>query len=427
MIGKDYILRMGGGLILLAGVAGIMTSCSDKDDIPAPDFSSKTFTGTALELYYNGEQMPGKTADVRLADGKADISFTSTLDLSQVEGLGLNEKLVCPGVLPGNLKLDLTTPITPGNGCYTLSGSGETQEVSYSYAGEIYSDKMVFNLTDVKLKVRALAGKVFAPAPLKTEYLNIISSPFHIVWELDPTAGIDVPLSGLLEAIAVAPIIPVYNNTAYMSAAEAFTQVIKTIALLDSGNIPVMYVSTLGGAAHIATTCGNMLQYVPTASGLNLYVNPLSLYSQFLLAASNNKDDAQFDFAAMLHKAPTRTDASAGNASGEIFSQELKIALLKSVLTALAPQIAEGIPLTISPTDKGVALYFDTATSVTFLANVLGGMLQNPSIAAALQQKLASLELPGLTPEQMQAILADLPGFLEKTTRLELGLELIAQ
>ena len=400
MIGKDYILRIGRGLLLLAGVAGIMTSCSDKDDIPAPDFSSKTFTGTALELYYNGEQMPGTTADVRLADGKADISFTSTLDLSQVEGLGLNEKLVCPGVLPGNLKLDLTAPITPGNGCYTLYGSGETQEVSYSYAGEIYSDKMVFNLTDVKLKVKALAGKVFAPAPLKTEYLNIISSPFHIVWELDPTAGIDVPLSGLLEAIAVAPIIPVYNNTAYMSAAEAFTQVIKTIALLE---------------------------YVPTASGLNLYVNPLSLYSQFLLAASNNKDDAQFDFAAMLHKAPTRTDASAGDASGEIFSQEIKTALLKSVLTALAPQIADGIPLTITPTDKGVALYFDTATSVTFLANVLGGMLQNPSIAAALQQKLASFELPGLTPEQMQAILADMPGFLEKTTRLELGLELISQ
>ncbi len=422
--------------LLFAGLAfsccsAMMVSCKDKDETPLPDISTKTYTGNNLDLYYNGEQLSGKTCILKVSDGKADLTFNSSLDLSQVSGLGMTENLVCPGVLPGNLDLNISSPLVAGDGCYNIAGSGATSEVEYKFSGSIYEDKLVFNLYDCKLKNQALAGKVFVPSPIEKSGLEITSLPFHLEWELDPVTGIDIPLSGLLKTLAVAPIIPVYNNTAYMSVSQALISIIKTIALTPSGNIPVMYISTLGGAAHLATTTGNMLQYTPTPSGIKLYVNPLDLYAQFLLVKSNNKYDEKFDFAEMLKKSPSsKADAGLESGGGEIakgeelLPAEIKKALLQSLLETLAPQIANGIPMTLTPTLNGADIYFDTPASVNFLASIMTHLLENPQVSEALQSVIASLELPGLTPEQVNAILTQLPTFLINTTRLELGLSL---
>lgn len=401
-------------------------SCADKNSEPLPSISDKTYTGTALELYYNGEQMPGKSAKVVVKDNKADITFDSSIDLSQISGLGLTNTLTCPGVLPGNLTLNLTSDMTPGNGYYSVSGSGETDEVTYSYSGKIYADKMVFNFTDCKLKNRIFAGKVFMPTPLKKDGAVYTETPFHLVWELDPAANIDIPLSDILKGIAVLPIIPVYNNTAYMSVAQGVESIIKTIALTPSGNIPVMYISTLGGAAHLATTCGNMIQYVPSGNGLKLYLNPLSLYAQFLLVASDNKDDYKFDFAEMLGKRPaeTRQDSGDVSGSGELLPPEIKTAILQSLLTALAPQIANGVPMAVTLTENGAEIYFDTRTSVTFLAALMENLMKNPTIMGALLSQIGDISIPGVTQEEISQIIAGLPDYLIKTTKLEIGLSL---
>lgn len=419
----NHIIKRGIFSIGLALPLVLAVSCKNNDDALLPSFEDKSFTGTNLELYYNGEQMPGKSAKVHIADGKASITFDSSIDLSQISGAGLSGTLTCPGVLPGNLVLDLTSPLQAENGYYSVAGSGETDNVTYKYTGEIYADKMVFKFADCKLKNQIFGSKVFVPTPLKKEGLEYVSSPLHLEWELDPTSNITIPLSDILKGITELPIIPVYNNTAYMSIAQGIESVIKTIALTPSGNLPVMYISTLGGAAHIATTSGNMIQYLPYGNGVKLYLNPLSIYSEFLLAASDNKDDYQFDFAEMLGKRPAETAAAAGS-TGELLTPEIKQAILKSLLSALAPQIATGVPMAVTPTQSGAEIYFDTQTSVTFLASIFENLMKDPVIAGALQSQLGNITLPGVTPEQIAQILADLPQYLIKTTKLEIGLSL---
>lgn len=417
---------------LLTGIACVLalSSCSDKDNAPLPDLSSeKTFTGNNLKLYYNGELMPGKTARVKVVDGKAEMNFYCDFDLSQLTGMGLTGSLAGPGITPGDVTITLSAPVEAGRGEYTFKGSSETDYVTFTFSGSFGDDSMTMYLNDCKLKNPIYAGNVFEPAPIKKEGLLEYSSiPFHLVWEIDPASGIDIPLSDILKAAVTVPVIPVYNNTAYTSVAEAFENLIKTIALTDSGNIPVMYVSTLGGAAHIATTSGNMMQYIPASNGIKLYLNPLSVVGEVLLATSDNKNDDKFDFEQMLkrsQRADSSSEGSNGPAISDSIDPELKKALISVLLKAFAPQIANGIPLTVAPTATGADIYLDTATSVIFMATVLQDMMQNQVIITAIQNALASAQLPELDPTEVADIIQKLPVILTQTTKLEIGLSLV--
>ena len=282
-------------------------------------------------------------------------------------------------------------------------------------------NKMTFNITDAQLVNRTLAGRVFAPAPIvKNGFASYSSLPFHLVWEINPVLGKNLPLSEILAVLATAPVIPVYNGTAYTSVARGFESLVKTIALTGSGNMPVVYVSTLGGAAHMATTSGNMMQYVPSEGGLKLYLNPLSVVSEILLASSDNKTDVRFDFEQMF-KAPRR-DAQA---IADDADPALTRAMLGVLLKAIAPQISGGVPLTLSLTERGADIYFDTRTSVTFLATLLKDAMASPEIMAALKGAFDGVTLPGVDPEDIESILRQLPQFLINTTRLEIGLSLV--
>ncbi|MDE6010537.1 MAG: DUF4925 domain-containing protein [Muribaculaceae bacterium] len=411
------------------GLALLLGSCSDdKDTVALPDFStSKTYTGNNLELYYNNELMPGKSADVKLEDGNLNIRFYQTFDLSQLSGMGLTGSLPGPGVTPGDDSLTLRVPVNADSGRYSIAGFGETDAVTFSYTGEVTSERMIFSISDAKLKNTIFAGSVFAPAPIeKSGLVSYSSLPFHLVWEIDPAVGFDLPLSEILKIMVTAPVIPVYNNTAYTSVAQAFENVVKSVALTDSGDIPVMFISTLGGAAHLATSSGNMLQYIPSDNGLKLYVNPLSALGQVLLYTSDNKNDEKFDFAAMLKKTPRAvmgSDDETSNAAG--MDPALTKAMVEVLIKALAPQISGGVPLTVEPTAKGADIYISTETSVTFLATVLQYALANPAIAGALQEAIGSSNIPQLSPEDLAGLLQKLPQFLEATTKLEIGLSFV--
>lgn len=425
--------RLWPGCLLLTGclgmTGGILSGCSDKDSpAPVPDLGSgKTYSGENLELYYNGEPMAGKSAAVKVASGEAVMTFDSKFDLSMLTGMGLTGELPSPGITPGEAVITLSSDAAEGDGAYDVAGTGATDYVTFNYAGSIGADKMKFVITDARLKNPGLAGNVFSPAPiLKQGVADYTSLPFHLVWELDPAVGVDIPLSEVLKLLATAPVIPVYGGTAYTSLSQAFVSLVRTIALTEGGNVPVMYMSTLGGAAHIATTCGNMMQYVPTSTGMRLYLNPLQVVSEALLALSDNKQDAKFDFATLLKHAPAvRGNVAAADGVGETVDPALTRAMIGVLLKALAPQIAGGVPLTVTPTAVGADIYFDTATSVTFLSTLLQEAMKSPEIMAAVQQALGGVEIPGIDSGQIAALLQQLPQYLIKTTKLEIGLSLV--
>lgn len=409
----------------------IFSGCSDDNAAALPDFSQKSFTGNSLTVTYQGEEMAGKTASVTLDPSamRGEIRFYQEMDLSLLSVPGLTGKLPGPGVMPGSAELVLPVTLSPADGVYSFSGTSATEDVDFTYSGVIAADRLNVSFTDCKLKNQALAGNVFSPAPLEKNGLNYTSMPFHLEWEIDPALGIDIPLSDALKALALAPLIPVYNNTAYSSVSQLLCSVLRTVALTSWGNVPVMYVSTTGGAAHIATTCGNMMQYVPQSQGLRLFINPMSVFGELLVATSDNKNDVKFDFEEMFGRPRSEavTDVSDPADAGlsEEMKQALKQALIKSLLAAVAPQLSGGVPLTATPTTRGIDIYFDTATSVTFLSQVLKGVIENPELMAAIKKQLAGITIPGVSEEQINSVLDNLTLFLQHTTRLEVGLSLV--
>lgn len=410
----------------------LMSGCSDKET-PLPQLKEDTtYTSSTLELYYESDIMPGKqatlhyeSADASSGNIPATLTFSQVVDLSSISGLGLTGTIQGPGPIPGSSVLQLPVTLVPSEGAYLMSGSSETDCLTFDYSGKLEADKLTFSFSNCKLKSPIYAGKVFAPAPIeKSGIADYTSLPFHLVWELDPALGVDIPLSEILKLIATAPIVPVNNGTAYSSLAQLFCSTVQTIALTESGNMPVVYISEVGGAAHIATTSPNMLQYVPAPGGMKVFINPLSVFGEFLVATSNNKDNVGFDFDKLLSRASTG-DSDSGTSSSAGMDPAMTKAMLEVLLTSLAPGIRDGVPLSVAMEEKGVAIYFGTQTSVQFLAGLLQTAMKNPEIMQTLQAYLTKIDLPGLDPTKLQTILQALPTYLEHTTRLEIGLSLI--
>ena len=104
----------------------------------------------------------------------------------------------------------------------------------------------------------------------------------------------------------------------------------------------------------------------------------------------------------------------------------MTMALLSVLIKTLAPQIADGVPLAVTPTESGIDAYLDTKTSVTFLANLLENALQNPTVMVELMKYIGSAQLPeGVTAADIQEVIVNVGEYLQKTTRLEVGLSLV--
>lgn len=373
-----------------------MGGCNDKDETPLPDLSTTTYTGSELTLLYNGVESPEKSVTVTPSDnGKATLELFSTVDLSQLQGLGLTGTIPGPGVIPGETQTSLEVDLTPGNGCYTFSGESSTADVTFSYAGELRDRDLSLSIISPQLKDKSLAGPVWSPAPLERgEGLEIKSSPLSIVWDVD-IPGLTLSPGTALNLLATLPCIPVYQGTAYTSPAELLTQVIKTLTFRADGNVIVTYLSTSQGAAQYMTLQANSMQYVPDGAGaLKLYLNPVSLYSLYLV---NQKPGSGFN----------------------------DISMLKTLISTFVPALAQGLTLDYAAETSGqtkiMRLYTPTEESVQMLSAFLEKLMSDPEVMEKVTAAIDSSELLKPYADDLKKVATQLPQLLSATSRLELG------
>lgn len=405
--------------VLTVAVAAV--SCSDDKPAAPPALADRTYTSPAtLTVTYDGEEMAGKS--VRLtptSDGNAELTLFSEFDLSALSMPGMTGVVPAPGILPGSPRLTLPVKLVAGVGCYTFAGDGSTPSVTFSYSGRIGSDgKMQFAVDKAKLGDLDLAGSVWTPAPLKQKPGSIAyeSVPFHLVWEVDPIPDIRIPLQDILRLAVVTPCIPVYNGTAYSSISQLLCETVKTVAFMPDGDIPVTYISTVGGSARLATTSGPALQYVVVAPGvMKLYVNPLSALG--LLLTSTSKP------ASPESVAPWPGSVAGHASEAPTFPKD---EIIRDLLSAVAPMIADGLPMLYARTDRTLDIYVNTEIAATLIQKVVTPILKDPTVGAALKAEFA--KYPELTPylPDIMKVLENLDSYLLKTTRLEVGLSFVA-
>lgn len=413
---RYVITGLGTAGILLVSI--LMGSCSDEKDLPLPELKETTYTGAdKLHLKYCSEDMPGKSVKLTpQGTDAATLTLFSEFDLSQLSIKGVEGMMPCPGVIPGDVTTTLSVKLSEGNGYRSFSGTSDTGQVSFSYAGKVYADSLVLDITDAKLANLSMETPVWKLSPLeKAENgLGYKSTPFHTVWDVELPTGENVDLGKVLEAIVTVPCIPVYNGTAYSSMAQLLSQILQTMKFQPTGDIVFMYISTVGGAAHLATLNGNTIQYtVSSPQYMKLYVNPLSVAGMAMTTGVATNVYQKFENYYTGLDEDTKESLNA------------LLPMLKQLLAQMAPQVATGIPMAYTKTDENLAIFFDLYTMQPVVETIYKVLMSDPSVKQIIASELQKYpELAELLP-YLEDALTNLPAYLEKTSRFEVGLSFV--
>lgn len=425
-------------LCLLAGIM-LLQACSDEEPSISP-LPEKTYTGNAaLKLEYNDAPMSGKSVTYTQSGNTANLVMNSTVSLEELSAALKGLPVIPgPGVLPGTPALTLPVDLHADGGKYKFEGSGETDYVSYRYSGDVNADILDFEFEDVMLKNQRLANTVWVPAPTEkeTDGIGFKSLPLHIVWEcsLPPILeGFDRTVQDALILMATLPIIPVYNNTAYMSLVQAIGSALKTIAFRPDGNAVATYLQTNNGSAQFAQAPICMIQYVPLSDTiLKLYINPTDLMGQILINTSSHPELPANPFGKSSRKmarANVGSTATGDNTAteGTTVTEGSTPSLqdMMQIISKLAPMLSEGIPIQYDLTQTSLQLYLNTETLLPLLQGVMVPLLEDPIIQASIIEKIsANPSLSGYVPV-IKALVAAFPQLLASTTRIEFGINLI--
>lgn len=417
-----------------------LAACSDDDkSTPLSPITNKSYTDSSgLELYYNGNEMPGKTVVFNQDGDKATVTAYSVFDLSQISGFGLTGELPSPGIIPGSPKVSWNVDLKNNGKAWVFQGTGDDTYTTYKYEGSVSGDNLKLNITDARLKSGGVTPSAWAPAPIiKDTDGSYKSLPIYTNWEYDPIPDVDINFTPILNAIAVAPVIPVYNNTAYMSISEALSEILKVVSFLPDGNILFTYISSVGGADRIAQSYANGYQYVIAAPGIvKVYVNPLSFFSFILQTTSGSTPASEVDLNA-TGLWPVNNGKNEGTSSSdlaglkEILASPVVQKILKNIVPEVLPMVSEGIPLAFTLNsdqtegEQNLKVFINTEMAVKIMTAILAPILEDNATIEALKQYMeASPLLSPLIPDIEKAI-ALLPAVLERTTVFNLGLNFI--
>lgn len=409
-------------LLLSIGGAAMLWGCSDdKSASPASPLGEKTYTASSLELYYNGQPMPAKTAVIAQNGSKGVLKLFSEFDLSQLSGMGLSGKVPGPGAIPGTPEITLDFDMNSTDGYWEFAGDGNSDFCSFNYAG--YADDKILKLylNDVSLKSGGVQPEVWKPAPItKGADGSYTSLPFYIDWTYEPIPGVDLNFSPLLSALATLPVIPVYNNTAYMSVSQALEQVVRTVAFKKDGNILVSYISTVGGAASLAQTPANVYQYViDSPSTVRVFVNPMSLIGMLLVTTSGGTPASDIKLTTSgLFPADNATTPGTSN---ETVKSETATKIMQAALKVALENLATGYQFNFTAGTDTLDIFIDTATVLKLTQEILLPVLKDD---ATLKEIVAYLEadktLAQFLPD-IQKALELLPQAIERTTTFRIG------
>ncbi len=410
-----------------AGLLALITlsACSHYDAPDLQPIKEKTYSGENLILYYNGVQMPNKSVTLNQNGNQATAKFFSQFDLSQLSALGLSGEIEGPGVFPGEVTSTLNLDMKPDTEYWNFSGNGINETCTFNYAGYVNNDKLAIFLSDVKLKSPGITPEIWKPAPITMSGGNYTSLPFYINWQYDPIPNVDFNLSPYLEALATLPIIPVYNNTAYMSISQAVSLLVQSVAFKDDGNIIISYISSTGGAARLAQTLPNRYMYtIQSPEEIKLYINPTALFGMILVTTSTGTPAEDIKIIGNGMYPSGNTSSSPGEFENLLQSEVFK-KIAKTTLSVLLPQCAQGIPVAITEKDNHLYLYIDTDMATYLLQTIITPLLSDSETIKAIVEYIENdPDLKPLLP-QINKAMQLIPQAIEQTNDFQLGLALV--
>lgn len=374
--------------------------------------------------------MPGKTVSITQDGNKGSLTAYAEFDLGQLSFLGLEGEAPAPGIVPGSKRLELDFSMKEAGNYWEFDGNSSNQYCSFSYSGYASEDKLKLFINDAKL-LAPLSPEIWTPAPVVKNAEGIYSSmPLYFDWEHTDLPGLEFDVNEMVGALFNLPVIPVYNNTAYMSLNQAFLEMVKTIAFLPDGNIVVSYVSSTNGYSHSAQTPLNGYQYAITSPGMvNVYVNPLSFFSLLMVEMSSPTPESEVNLTDTGLFPANKSTASNGDQDEYGAGSESLTVFKNKILSGLAEMffsgMADGFQLNYSPSQDGIYIYVDTEDALDFIAKTLLPAFSDSGLMAEIEQILTTDPALKELAATFSKALELMPQLLASTTSLRIGLELV--
>ena len=373
----------------------LFTACSDDDDdkVVCPVPQTEFTVATGLNLTYNGGTMLGKkvtfTPDASDAT-KATLVLAGNLDLSGILTREAASGSFGAGVFPGSPVV--TLPVTlniQGDEC-SFSGTSETDYCTFDYAGKVTASSLKLDLTNVALKNSALSGTTWVPTPLNSDYLE---EPIHLIWEFNKEVmpGLELPIQTILHM----PLIDAGGDDK-VSVEDMLCSVLHDITLGADGNISASYVDAAQGGTSVVKTPANVAQYVVLSdTQMKVYLNLDAIIANVKRLGSSTK----------------AIDMS------EILSQ---------AVTSLLPLVTDGVPLTYEKNEGKLKAYLNTDLLLPLMKNIVAPLFSDEEFVNMLIEAMKADPDFGSMAGMAEGMLKGLPEIINETTRLEVGLNLIA-
>lgn len=389
-------------------------------DVDIPGYKATFTDASGLVMTYNGNPLLGKQVVVVTEPGLTSAKLVmsgETLDISELMGMIPSSRadesdmdalmnLPTCGVIPGSVTNELTVELNSDN---EFNGSGETEFVTFSYDGKITEESLVFNITDATLKDSSLAGSKWEiynePNPWydpedPSAGAAVTYNGVHVLWEsekkveLFPGSEMQV---GELVTLALAFVSIEGPDGTPASIHNLLGMALKDITFLADGNITATYLDTATGAYSASPV--NLAQYVVTGAGeLRLFLNPSAIIANVI------------------------------NHGGKSRSVDT-MSILMNVAQDVVPCLVNGFPVVYGTDKTG---YYENmeyfALGTEFLKPVLNAVspiFSDEEFIQMVMEAMSSDPVFGSMASMMEPVLRDLPEIIEKTTAIEVGINVV--
>lgn len=307
------------------------------------------------------------------------------------------------GVLPGSATVTIPVALSGDAGECTFSGRGETDYCTFNYSGSANETNMDFNLSDVKLKNTSLVGTWTVP---DFEASNNFYEIARVVWksekgvELFP--GFAMPIESIVSMTLLIPMFePDAEGNPTKNALQMLQASLKDVTFAEDGTLTATYVDHVTGLT-VKSPAG-IAQYVIDGEGqLRLFLNPAAIIANSAKAAV----------------AKTRA---------------LDISLLvEGMMRDLLPMLTEGVPVkygkAIIDSDGNesndlTAFYLGTETLLPLLKTI-APIFEDEEFVQSIVEAASKDPAMGSMASMLPGILKALPGIIDSTSQIELGINL---
>lgn len=428
---KKHLIQLFSAAALVFSLA----SCSDDDKLPGQDLEQKSYTDEEVTVSINGDNAGNQVVrftPIAGEESKANITIASKpLNLSGMIGRADNQPMAgipSAGIIPGSPEVTFPVELVGDAKNCTFAGTAESEYCTFTYSGAVTDSKLSLDLTDVKLKNASLAG-TYKMGDAEGMIQNIAT----VKWEADSVVKIDMgwlvmplPIETILSMTLATVNVELPTDSVKISALLALPKVLKEVNFTEDGNITAKYLDTKNPDPTYLDAPKGLAQYVVTGEGkMRVFLNVPNI-----IAASKAASKA------------SRADSVAEAPSLDLTTIMSKIDV-ESLMTLALPLLSQGVPVNygMAPdmvtdpewgtvgdnTDPNFMHFYLDEQLLLPILKIFKPLLSDEEFCKTVVALASQDPDMGSMAPMLEGMLPQLPGVIDSTKSMQLGIRLHKQ